>query len=614
MTLRNKLRLALSPLVISLVITGVAGSFAATSLGWSSEEILKDNYRSVLASERMKDAAERLNGSAVFAAVRGQAMDAGQVTALRRQFEEELQVQEHNITEPGEGVATTKLHEAWTAYFGKLARLNDLQGDAARDFYFDELFSAFRGVANAANKVLEINQDAMVQKAGHTEQAAKSFKAILILVSLGGCVIGLYASSAITARILRPLSVLTQAARRIGEGDLKARAVISGSDEIAQLAKEFNAMADHVAAYRQSSLGELLEAQNAAQATIDSLPDPVLVMSLSGHVQQVNRAAETLLGVQADMADQAFAKVQDPVREVISRVREHVLGGRGAYVPKGLEEAVRLSTREGERHFLPRGTPVYSEQGGVVGAAIVLQDVTRLLRFDELKNDLVATVAHEFRTPLTSVRMAIHLCTEEALGPLTPKQAEVLFAAREDCERLQNTVDELLDLSRIQSGRIELRKELVGIEEVVTAAVEVHRPLAKERGIDLQTDVYSSVATIFADSERIQLVLVNLLSNALHYTPSGGSIVVRASPAGTTTRFEVKDSGPGIPREYQQAIFEKYFRMPGAPRGGAGLGLYIAREMVQAHGGEIGVESEVGRGATFWFTVPNNPPSPQPTP
>src|SRR6185369_11217788 len=153
---------------------------------------------------------------------------------------------------------------------------------------------------------------------------------------------------------------------------------------------------------------------------------------------------------------------------------------------KGFEEAVKVPSSEGDRYFLPRATPVYEEQGGIAGATVILQDVTRLRRFDELRNDMVATVAHEFRTPLTSLRMAIHLCLEEAVGPLTPKQAELLWAGREDCERLQGIVDDLLDLSRIQSGRIELQLKPVAPGELLEGALHAHRAAAQAKGVTFE--------------------------------------------------------------------------------------------------------------------------------
>ena len=244
-------------------------------------------------------------------------------------------------------------------------------------------------------------------------------------------------------------------------------------------------MAERLERYRASSLGELLQAQQAAAG---GHRQP----RRSGAAARRHRAScRARTAPRDDAGDQLeragadpFAGVDPGVRALVDRLRAHVLAGKGAYVPKGFEEAVRVpAAPDGERGAACRAArPIYGEDGAVAGAAIVLQDVTRLFRFDELKNDLVATVAHEFRTPLTSLRMALHLCTEEAVGPLTPKQADLLFAAREDCERLQVIVDELLDLSRIQSGTIELHRRRTDPARSVDMAIEPHRAAPSRPG------------------------------------------------------------------------------------------------------------------------------------
>jgi signal transduction histidine kinase len=456
-------------------------------------------------------------------------------------------------------------------------------------------------VKSSGDPILAMNQDAMVRKSHKAKQTADRSVTLLIVVSIAGLLVALFASTIITGRLLRPLSVLGQATRRLGEGDLAARALVQGQDEIAKLAADFNAMAERLQKYRASSLGELLEAQRASQATIDSLPDPVLVIAVEGHLLQANRAAEGTLKISVESG---LASLDPIVRDIVDRVRQHIATGKGAYVPRGLDDAVRVTTPEGERHLLPRATPVYAEEGNVAGSTIILQDVTRLLRFEELRNNLVATVAHEFRTPLTSLRMAIHLLTEQHVGPLTGKQADLVYAAREDCDRLQSMVDELLDRSRIQAGHMELRSRPVEVEELVTAAVDAQRAPAAALQVELRSEALPGMGQVLVDVDRIQLVFANLLTNAIHHSPPGGVVTARAFATNGTVRFEVIDAGTGIPKEYHQSIFEKYFQRPGAPPGGAGLGLFIAREIVQAHGGEIGVESEAGKGARFWFVLP----------
>ena len=364
-------------------------------------------------------------------------------------------------------------------------------------------------------------------------------------------------------------------------------------------------MASHLAEYRNSSLGELLQAQEALQAAIDSLPDPVVVFGVAGDMRNVNRAAELLLGLHVETATKDPLQDVDPsVRTVLEQLRTHVLSGKGPFLPKGFEDAIRVPSREGDTYLLPRATPVYEMGGTLIGATVILQEVTRLRRFDELKNNLVATVAHEFRTPLTSLRMAIHLCLEQAVGPITEKQADLLHAAREDCERLQAMVDDLLDLSRMEAGRIELNLRAVSPTVLIKGAAETHRALAEEHGIQLRTVLPTNDNEVFVDPERIAIVLANLVTNALRHTPAGGQITIAARPIHNQVRFEVTDTGTGIPHAYQSRVFDKFFRVPGVSGGAAGLGLSIVKEIVEEHDGEIGLDSEEGEGSTFWFTLP----------
>jgi signal transduction histidine kinase len=444
-----------------------------------------------------------------------------------------------------------------------------------------------------------------VRKSDSVRRTAERMNAVTITVALAALALGLFVSTLLTRRMLKPLSALSEATRRLGEGHFDTRARVHGSDELAGLAHDFNALAASLAEYRKSSLGELLQAHLSMQAAIDSIPDPVAIFSVEGNLQNVNHAAETLLGLKTDSGSKEPLKNVDvSTRTILERIRSHVLSGKGAFVPRGFEDAVQLPTLLGDRYFLPRGAPVYETRGVVVGATILLQDVTRLRRFEELKNDVVATIAHEFRTPLTSLRMAVHLCTEQVAGPLTDKQAELLHAAREDCDRLQAMVDDLLDLSRIESGRVELFPLPTPTGVLAESAVEPFKAEAEAKGVRLTTVIPVPEVKVLADHERVGHIFSNLIGNALRHTERDGSVTLGASVTNGAVRFTVKDTGKGIAKEYQERIFEKFFRIPETGPKGTGLGLYIAKEIVRGHGGEIGVESEPGKGSTFWFTLP----------
>jgi signal transduction histidine kinase/HAMP domain-containing protein len=596
--------LAQLPLALSLLVVGAVSRRTVTQLDRNSQDILKDNYLSVLAAQRMRDSADAMARAALAHAAERALPAAAARERCRQTFERELKFQESNITEIGEREMTERLRGHWTVFQHQFDQLMETAPTTARDTYFTQLEPTLIALEEATNDITAVNQDAMVRKSERARASSVELSGVIVVVTFAAFLIGILASSYLTNRLTRPLFVLAQAVRRLGQGDLAARARIEGKDEIGQVATEFNTMAGRLAQYRASSLGELLQTQQAAQAAIDSLPDPVIILDTTGALLNVNRAAETLLGLSTETITEPLGAVESIVRDTILRMREHVLGGRGAFVPRGFDEALAVPTHEGPHYLLPRANPVTAEGGASVGVSIVLQDVTRLRRFDELKTDMVATVAHEFRTPLTSLRMAIHLCIEGTVGPLTDKQLDLLYGAREDCERLQGIVDDVLDLSRISGGQIDLHLRAVSSATLLQRALDQHRAQAKEARVALDLTPLTVDKRVLADPERIDLVLTNLLQNAIRHTPPQGHIEMRAAPERDSVRFEVSDTGPGIAREYVPRIFERFFRVPGADGGSAGLGLYICKEIVEAHGGTIGVESDPGQGAIFWFTIP----------
>lgn len=604
MSLRGWLLVATAPLALALA---VLGSFAVTSLaglGHSTESILADNYRSVLAVQRMKDALEQLDDCLLESAIGAEGDTASSAAGLRHAFEHELVAQERNLTEPGEGEVTAALRAAWSAYLGAWDRCSPPSDPAGRRRCYAQVVAPERdAVRRAAERVLVLNQDAMLRKSDAARREARRRAEAMPAAAVLALAAGVAATLVLAGRILRPLRVFGQAVEQFGAGDFAVRAGVRGHDEIAQLAATFNAMADRIEEYRKSSLGELVQAQLATQAAIDALPDPVFQFAIDGSLIASNEAASALVGPGANL-ENAPAEVRDAV----AAVRDHALQGKGAFVGRGLDEAVAVPANGGgpERSFVPNATPVYEEGLGVVGAAVVLRDVTALRRLDALRTDLVATVAHQFRTPLTSLRMAIHLCLDGVAGPLAPKQEELLHAAREECERLQQLVDEILDLARLQAGGVGLAPERLDADALLASTRREHEPAAATRAVTLVCDPAAPDLALFADRARLGVVLSNLVENAIRHSPAGGRVVLRARAADHGARLEVEDEGPGVPEQDRGRIFEKYVRAGGIP-GATGLGLAIAREIVTAHGGTIGVGDAPSGGACFWLELPAPP-------
>jgi two-component system, NtrC family, sensor histidine kinase KinB len=219
------------------------------------------------------------------------------------------------------------------------------------------------------------------------------------------------------------------------------------------------------------------------------------------------------------------------------------------------------------------------------------------------QSEFIATASHELRTPLTSVQMGVHLLLERAVGELTEKQVEVLSACREDCERLDKLMRDLLDVSRIEAGESKPRLELIKTRDLINDAIKEFRPQVESKGLDFSVEAAFDLPPVMADRSQVERVLSNLVVNAMRYTKHG-EIKIIVQPRGNSVAVSVSDTGSGIPQEYLPHIFDKFVQVPGAATGGAGLGLAIAKLIVEAHGGQISVQSERGKGSTFTFTLP----------
>lgn len=587
------------PTVLALICVGLTAALTISDLGLHSQRILKDNYRSVLAIQRITNGIERLDSGILFF-LNGKTEDG---TRMIREFrplvEDEIRIEERNVTEAGEAELAKKLRGLWNNYLGLYDGAAGLGSGTMQERYYSSIYPVFKEFKKTAEEILTMNQEAMVRKSEDVKEHGYLITRLMVLLSILASLCGIAITIVMGQRILRPLNILSLAARRVGQGDLEVRTVLEEQDEFADLAREFNSMAEHLEIYRKSSLGDLLQAQHSMQATIDSLPDPVAIFAADGSMLEVNAAAEKDLELDWKWTRSALP---EELRRLIILVRDHVLSGKGAYQPHGFEDALGIQLQRGETFFLLRGMPVL-ERDEIKGVIVLFQDVTRWRRMDQLKNDLVAMVAHEFRTPLTSLHMAIHLLLDESVKQ-PERREDLLFAAREDCERLQALVDEILDLSRLQSGKIRITPRPVMARLLIEDALSAHRLLAEENGLLLVSEIALGSEMVFADPERVQVVFRNLASNAVKYSPRGKKITFRAGLAGNTVRFEVADEGEGIAEQYLDKVFERFFRVPGTKSQGSGLGLSIAREIIIGHGGEIAVSSQVGIGSCFVFTLP----------
>ncbi len=599
MTLNRRLLLSISPLLLILLAVGIYAIHLFTKLGGAIDVSLRENYRSVVASQNMKEAAERMDSGLLFALGGEEARGKELFEQFVPVFEKNSDDEAKNITLPGEGDLEAKVRRLHAGYLDLANKFFALApGDPARRaLYVNELLPAFTEVRQTANRILEINQQNMV-KANNEARSLSIYSSRCMAAALAaGLVTATGVVYLLSRSIVRPMQNLTESARQLGEGNLDQFVPVQSEDEVGKLAEAFNKLAARLRAYRQSATEKILQAQQATESALRAFPDPIFVFSPAKEIQLQNAAA-----------DDFVRHIGGGVLSLgpLSSYVDESLKGAADFQPTSFDKAILVNSGEGEKFYLPRVLTMHRESGAVLGVVVALQDVTRFRIADDVKTNLIATVSHELKTPLTSMQMAVYLLLEEKVGPLNPKQVELLLAARANSDQLFDMIEDLLDLARFEGGAGLIEKKPFSCRDLVQEVAARERELVTSRGLHLEVNIEPDLPRVSISRPRIDQVFSNFISNAVKYSPPDGTITLTAKrDAAQAVRFSVKDEGPGIPANLHRRVFDKFFRISETSSDeGAGLGLSIAREIVLAHSGAIGVESEPGKGSEFYFTLP----------
>lgn len=597
--------------VALLLVAGLL-SLALTDLfrlGRASDAILSENYRSIQAAEHMINALERQDSGVLLYLLGEEEAGSRQFRESQAEFLQWLGRAKDNVTIDGEEAILASLDSAYSTYLEAFARLVQRRdpGESpavARDAYRGRLHAAFLPVRETTGRLRDLNEETMFAASDRADAVARRAVWTLGVAGLLAIGVGLAFGLVLSNRLVRPIREITDATARIAGGDYDVEVPERTGDELGDLARRFNEMADRLRAYRAMNVGELMAEKRKSEAIIRSIDDGLVVVDNQFRVVDLNPAAARILDHQGrDVAGLHFLEV---VRNdtLFEQVRRTVESGRAAEI----EDQQRFLTtdRSGERrHFEAVVIPVRGESDGLAGAILMLRDVTKLRELDRMKSEFVATASHELRTPLTSIAMSLDLVEEHAGPQLDAAERDLLQGTRADVERLRSLVSDLLDLSRIEAGRIELDIQAVDASLICERVQEVMFSQAEERAVILQLRLPEDLPEVRADVNKMTWVLTNLVSNALRYSESGARVEVSAAPFESSVHLTVRDEGEGIPYEFQSRIFDKFIQVEDGRRPeGTGLGLAICREIVRAHGGTIWVESEPGEGSSFTFTLP----------
>jgi NtrC-family two-component system sensor histidine kinase KinB len=483
--------------------------------------------------------------------------------------------------------------------------------------YHRKVNPLLRQAVSGCDKLREANFQAMQETGLRARDEAGRGTRFVLSIALATALAGVLIAAWLTRSVLRPIRELTASVEAIRQGNFDRRVAQTRADELGQLAAGFNRMAEALAEYRQSRLGELLTAKATLESTLNALPDAVFVFGPDGDLAALNPPASAVLaakhaGPVAQLADLPFSD------EHRAAVKDALAGRLQLSRRADFERTINVVLDGHPRRFILTAVPIPDFAPRRFGAVVVLDDVTEFARLDQLRSDLIGIASHELKSPLTALRMNLLMLDEGALE-MSGRQRQLLAAAVQGCEELGLTIEEFLDVTRIEAGQLRLNVAPLDLGSVLAMTRRSLQSRFEDASITLAVENGETPLLAQGDPARLTSVFANVLTNALKYSPRGGIVMVALSSRQNTqamtrdaVRITVTDQGPGIPEEYRERVFEKFFRVEhqlgqrseGAR--GTGIGLYLCREILKAHGGTITCEPGAdGFGTRFVITLPS---------
>ena len=605
MNLQAKIMLGYATSLALVILIGLWGVFNLRRLGQASGEILQENYDSIRAANGMVDALERQDSATLILLLNNEA--AGKAAGLPLFRENEVSFLQwlgrakDNVTLPDEPKTLAKLESAYGDYLASIDQLNTPAGNNTAT-YERAVRPAFQSVRDAATQLRDINQEAMSEASNRTAEVSQRAIVSVAIAGFSAAAAGFIISWLISRNLVRPVKAMQEATEQIASGDYDIQLAVASQDELGQLAEEINTMSRRLQSFKSLNLDKVVAEKQRGEAIIRSLSDGIVVVDDQLRIVAINPVAAALFGTKPSLAEG---------RHCLEVIDDRTLYKRIQAVASSKEEPdeaddvpSELVVKQGStEHYQYLATPVTTEDNRRLGVVLLLQNVTNLKQLDQLKSEFVMTASHELRTPLTGMAMSIDLLMETSQAKLSENEQELLKTAQEDVQRLRDLVNDLLDLSKIESGKIDMDRSAADPNQLVEKAINLLQIQADNKKIELTSQVADNLPAVNADFSKVTWVLTNLIANALRYAKE--KIEITAKSHGGWISIAVADDGQGIDPAYQRKIFDKFVQVKTERDiGGTGLGLAICKEIIKAHGGRIWVDSTPGQGSTFTFTLP----------
>lgn len=567
MKIKTKLYLGIGLLFFMILILAAVSTLYVSALKNDTDHLLKANYNSIAYSRNLLAAIDKLDSN----------------SASIHELAINLDKQKRNVTETGEAQVTKQLEAL-------LLQLKETPHNK-------ELQAAFR---NNLVQLMSVNMDAIVKK---SEQAKETAQNAFLWISITGALCFLIAFVLLLnmpSNIANPIKELTASIKEVAQHNYNQRLHFQDTSEFKELATSFNSMTEKLEEYSNSKLDLLLEEKKRVETLLNTIHNPVLGLDEQDKLVFINNEALEIAGLRRlDLKHYSLDEIvsnNDLIHDIIyKKDKEHaslkiVVNNRECYFEKEVIPMEIIPTAE------------LSPQS--VGSVIVLKNVTSFKELDVAKTNFIATVSHELKTPIASIQMSAEVLKHHRTGDLTAEQKNLIDGIQEDSFRLLKITSELLNISQVETGNIKLYSQFVDPIPIVNYAINATRMQAEQKQIHILTHIENELPKVYVDEEKTAWVLINFITNAIRYSPINSEITVQVNKLNNSVKFAVQDHGKGIDQHYKERVFDRYFQIPGSHRTGTGLGLSISKDFIENQQGKIGVESELGMGSTFYFTVP----------
>lgn len=569
MRIKTKLNLGVGLLFLMIIILSLVSGYSVFLIKADTENILKANYNTLEYSRNMILSLDEIKTSP---------------DSKIHVFKEYLEKQTKNVTEPGEKEATENLEKSFTL-LEKNGSSEALKMQIRKDIF----------------AIMKLNLDAIKQKSDIAKLTAENANLWIAIVGSLCFLIAFNLLVNLPNNIANPIKELTLSIKEIANKNYSERVHFTSHSEFGDLAKSFNTMAQKLEEYHDSNVYKVLFEKKRLETLINNMNDPIIGLDNMGIVLFANDEALKIIGLKSEdiigKTASELAISNDLIRSLILKEME---------IPK--KQPLKIFAHGKESYFEKEIhnitiTPTGEEKEINIGDVIILRNITLFKELDFAKTNFIATVSHELKTPIASIKLSLQLLENTKTGDMNNDQKQLVESIKDDSQRLLKITGELLNLSQLETGNIQLNIGKSNPHEIVKYAVEAVKIQADQKQIQLLIDADENLKNVKADAEKTGWVLINYLSNAIRYSSEKSTILIKLKEEYDQMVFQVIDTGKGIEPRYKDKVFDKYFQIPGSQKSGTGLGLAISKEFIEAQNGSVGVESNLGLGSTFWFSL-----------